>query len=41
LTPLTALKLIIAAQIDALGRNADIALYRIRPEMIDGRKTVT
>ncbi len=29
-----------ATQLDALGRAVDIALYRIQPEMIDGRKTV-
>lgn len=29
-----------ATQLDALGRAVDIALYRIRPELIDGRKTV-
>ena len=29
-----------ATQIDALGRAVDIALYRIQPEIIDGRKTV-
>ena len=29
-----------ATQLDAWGRGVDIALYRIRPEMIDGRKTV-
>lgn len=27
-------------QLDALGRAVDTALYRIQPEMIDGRKTV-
>jgi nitroimidazol reductase NimA-like FMN-containing flavoprotein (pyridoxamine 5'-phosphate oxidase superfamily) len=29
-----------ATQLDALGREVDIALYRITPELIDGRKTV-
>ena len=29
-----------ATQVDALGRAVDIALYRIQPEVIDGRKTV-
>ncbi|SRR6266508_1517361 len=29
-----------ATQVDALGRAIDIALYRITPEVIDGRKTV-
>ena len=29
-----------ATQLDALGRAVDIAIYRITPEMIDGRKTV-
>jgi len=29
-----------ATQIDALGRAVDIALYRITPEVIDGRQTV-
>src|SRR5436309_9152559 len=29
-----------ATQLDAWGRAVDIALYRITPEMIDGRKTV-
>jgi nitroimidazol reductase NimA-like FMN-containing flavoprotein (pyridoxamine 5'-phosphate oxidase superfamily) len=29
-----------ATQLDALGRAVDIALYRITPELIDGRKTV-
>ena len=29
-----------ATQLDALGRAVDIALYRIQPELIDGRKTV-
>src|ERR1700730_17671500 len=29
-----------ATQLDALGRAVDIALYRIIPELIDGRKTV-
>ena len=28
-----------ATQVDSLGRAVDIALYRITPEMIDGRKT--
>jgi nitroimidazol reductase NimA-like FMN-containing flavoprotein (pyridoxamine 5'-phosphate oxidase superfamily) len=29
-----------ATQLDALGRAVDIALYRITPEIIDGRQTV-
>ena len=29
-----------ATQIDTWGRGVDIALYRIQPEIIDGRKTV-
>jgi nitroimidazol reductase NimA-like FMN-containing flavoprotein (pyridoxamine 5'-phosphate oxidase superfamily) len=29
-----------ATQLDALGRAVDIALYRIIPELIDGRKTI-
>lgn len=29
-----------ATQLDAIGRAVDIALYRITPELIDGRKTV-
>ena len=29
-----------ATELDALGRAVDIALYRITPELIDGRKTV-
>lgn len=29
-----------ATQMDAWGRAVDIALYRIHPEIIDGRKTV-
>jgi uncharacterized protein len=29
-----------ATQLDAWGRAVDIALYRITPEIIDGRKTV-
>ena len=29
-----------ATQIDAWGRAADIALYRIQPELMDGRRTV-
>ena len=29
-----------ATQLDALGRAVGIALYRINPELIDGRKTV-
>jgi nitroimidazol reductase NimA-like FMN-containing flavoprotein (pyridoxamine 5'-phosphate oxidase superfamily) len=29
-----------ATQLDSMGRAADIALYRITPEIIDGRKTV-
>lgn len=29
-----------ATQIDTIGRAVDIALYRIKPELIDGRKTV-
>ena len=29
-----------ATQLDALGRAVDIALYRITPEVIDGRQTV-
>ena len=29
-----------ATQLDAVGRAVDIALYRITPELIDGRKTV-
>jgi len=28
-----------ATQLDAIGREVDIALYRITPEIIDGRKT--
>ena len=27
-------------QIDALGRASDVALYRIQPELMDGRRTV-
>ena len=30
-----------ATQLDALGRAVDIALYRITPEVIDGRQTVS
>ena len=30
-----------ATEVDALGRAVDIALYRITPEVIDGRKTAT
>lgn len=30
-----------ATQLDSLGRAADIALYRITPEIIDGRQTVS
>ncbi|MFN2577082.1 MAG: pyridoxamine 5'-phosphate oxidase family protein [Pyrinomonadaceae bacterium] len=30
-----------ATQVDALGRAVDIALYRITPEIIDGRHTVS
>ncbi|HEY3027114.1 MAG TPA: hypothetical protein VGJ55_13280, partial [Pyrinomonadaceae bacterium] len=29
-----------ATRIDAWGRAADIALYRIQPELMDGRRTV-
>jgi nitroimidazol reductase NimA-like FMN-containing flavoprotein (pyridoxamine 5'-phosphate oxidase superfamily) len=29
-----------ATQVDAWGRAIDIALYRVQPELIDGRKTV-
>jgi nitroimidazol reductase NimA-like FMN-containing flavoprotein (pyridoxamine 5'-phosphate oxidase superfamily) len=29
-----------ATQLDALGRSVGIAIYRITPELIDGRKTV-
>ena len=29
-----------ATQVDSMGRAVDIALYRITPELIDGRKTV-
>jgi len=29
-----------ATELDALGRAVDIALYRIVPELIDGRKTI-
>ena len=29
-----------ATELDALGRAVDIALYRITPELIDGRKTL-
>ncbi|HXI23869.1 MAG TPA: pyridoxamine 5'-phosphate oxidase family protein [Pyrinomonadaceae bacterium] len=29
-----------ATQLDSMGRAVDIALYRITPELIDGRKTV-
>jgi len=29
-----------ATQLDSMGRAVDIALYRITPEIIDGRKTV-
>jgi len=29
-----------ATQLDSLGREVDIAIYRITPELIDGRKTV-
>ena len=29
-----------ATELDSLGRSVDIALYRITPELIDGRKTV-
>jgi len=29
-----------ATQVDSLGRGVDIALYRITPEVIDGRQTV-
>ena len=29
-----------ATQIDTWGRAVDIALYRINPELVDGRKTV-
>lgn len=29
-----------ATQLDSMGRAVDIALYRITPEMIDGRQTV-
>jgi nitroimidazol reductase NimA-like FMN-containing flavoprotein (pyridoxamine 5'-phosphate oxidase superfamily) len=30
-----------ATQVDSLGRAVDIALYRITPEVIDGRQTVS
>ena len=30
-----------ATEVDSLGRAVDIALYRITPEVIDGRQTVT
>ena len=30
-----------STQVDALGRAVDIALYRITPEVIDGRQTVS
>ena len=30
-----------ATQVDSLGRAVDIALYRITPEIIDGRQTTT
>ncbi|HYW70447.1 MAG TPA: pyridoxamine 5'-phosphate oxidase family protein [Pyrinomonadaceae bacterium] len=30
-----------ATQLDALGRAVEIALYRITPEIIDGRQTIT
>jgi len=30
-----------ATQVDALGRAVDVALYRITPEVIDGRQTVS
>jgi nitroimidazol reductase NimA-like FMN-containing flavoprotein (pyridoxamine 5'-phosphate oxidase superfamily) len=30
-----------ATQLDSLGRAVDIALYRITPEIMDGRQTVT
>ena len=30
-----------ATQLDAWGREVDIAIYRIRPEIIDGRKTAS
>ena len=29
-----------ATQLDSMGREVDIALYRVTPEIIDGRKTV-
>ena len=29
-----------ATQLDSIGRAVDIALYRIKPELIDGRKTI-
>jgi len=29
-----------ATQLDSMGRAVDITLYRISPEIIDGRKTV-
>jgi nitroimidazol reductase NimA-like FMN-containing flavoprotein (pyridoxamine 5'-phosphate oxidase superfamily) len=29
-----------ATQLDSMGRAVDIALYRIKPEIIDGRKTM-
>jgi len=29
-----------ATQLDSLGREVDVALYRIKPELIDGRQTV-
>jgi len=30
-----------ATEVDAMGRGVDIALYRITPEIIDGRQTVS
>lgn len=30
-----------STEVDAMGRGVDIALYRITPEIIDGRQTVT
>jgi hypothetical protein len=29
-----------ATQVDSLGRAVDIAIYRITPDIIDGRQTV-
>jgi nitroimidazol reductase NimA-like FMN-containing flavoprotein (pyridoxamine 5'-phosphate oxidase superfamily) len=30
-----------STEVDALGRSVNIALYRITPEVIDGRQTIT